>query len=47
MEFNVKMEEKATNTKKAYASDLAYIRQWAHITFGNLSFPMTEGVVLL
>src|SRR4029077_6018369 len=47
MEFNTKMEERAANTKKAYASDLAYIRQWAHITFGNLSFPMTEGVVLL
>jgi integrase len=47
MEFNAKMEERATNTKKAYASDLAYIRQWAHITFGNLSFPMTEDVVLL
>ena len=37
----------AMNTKKAYASDLAYIQQWAHITFGNISFPMTESAVLL
>jgi integrase len=47
MELEAKMEEKTTNTKKAYTSDLAYIRQWAQITFGNLSLPMTEGVILL
>jgi integrase len=48
MEFNAKMKERvAMNTKKAYASDLGYIQQWAHITFGNFSFPMTEGAVLL
>jgi integrase len=47
MKFNAKMEEKTANTKKAYTSDLAYIQQWAHITFGNFSFPMTESHVLL
>lgn len=35
------------NTKKAYASDIAYIKQWALITFGDFSFPMTEDAVLL
>jgi integrase len=48
MEFNVKVEESTVmNTKKAYASDLTYIHQWAHITFGNFSFPMMEDAVLL
>jgi integrase len=48
MGFNTKMKEKAAlNTARAYTSDLVYIRQWAHITFGNFSFPMTEKTVLL
>src|ERR1700738_72596 len=48
VELNARIEERVTmNTKKAYASDLAYIQQWAHITFENFSFPMTEGAVLL
>src|SRR5580692_9510872 len=48
MELNVKMDERVViNTKKAYSSDLAYIQQWGQITFGNFSFPMTEGAVLL
>ena len=41
------MELNAKNTQKAYASDLAYIQQWAHITFGNFSLPMTECTILL
>jgi integrase len=48
MELNFRMKERvAMNTKKAYASDLAYIQQWAHITFGNSNFPMTEDAILL
>lgn len=48
MKFDVKMEERvAMNTKKSYASDLAYIQQWGQITFGNFSFPISEGAVLL
>jgi integrase len=46
MQLNARME-KRENTKKAYASDLGYIQQWAHISFGNFSFPMTEEAVLL
>lgn len=46
MEFNTKMD-RVRNINKAYASDLAYIQQWARITFGNFSFPMTEREVLL
>ena len=41
------MEPNTKNTQKAYASDLAYIQQWAHITFGNFSLPMTECAILL
>lgn len=48
MELNAKMEARvAMNTTKAYASDLNYIQQWAQLTFGNFSFPMTEDVILL
>jgi integrase len=48
MELNFRMKERvAMNTKKAYASDLAYIQQWAHITFGNNNFPVTEDAILL
>jgi integrase len=48
MELNSRMKERvAINTKKAYASDLAYIQQWAHITFGNSTFPVTEDAILL
>jgi integrase len=41
-----KVEERAMNTKKAYASDLGYIQQWAYTTFGNCSFPLTKDAVL-
>jgi integrase len=48
MELNFRMKERvAMNTKKAYASDLAYIQQWVHITFGNSNFPLTEDAILL
>ena len=48
MELNFRMKERvAMNTKKAYASDLVYIQQWAQITFGNSNFPMTEDAILL
>ena len=40
-------ERAAMNTKKAYASDLAYIQQWAQITFGNNNFPMAEDAIML
>ena len=49
MELNTKNEDRVRivlNTKKAYASDLAYIQQWARITFKNFSFPMTEREIL-
>jgi integrase len=35
------------NTRKAYQSDLKYIRQWGCISFENFNFPMTENLVLL
>jgi integrase len=48
MELNFRMKERvAMNTRKAYASDLAYIQQWARITFGNSNFPMKEDAILL
>lgn len=43
-EFNTMV---STNTRKAYQSDLAYIKHWGYVSFGNLSFPMTEHAVLL
>jgi integrase len=48
IQLNTKMEARvAMNTTKAYVSDLAYIQQWAHLTFENFSFPMTEDIILL
>jgi integrase len=48
MEPNAKMGAGvAMNTTKAYASDLSYIQQWVHLTFGSFSFPMTEDIILL
>src|ERR1700752_2493746 len=44
MQLRAKM---SINTRKAYASDLIYIQQWARLTFENFSFPMTEDVILL
>jgi integrase len=42
------MENRLTiNTKKAYASDMAYIQQWAYITFGSFNCPIAEDTVLL
>jgi alpha-N-acetylglucosamine transferase len=35
------------NTRKAYQSDLTYIRLWGYVSFENFSFPMTEHTVLL
>lgn len=48
MELNFRMKERvAMNTKKAYASDLVYIQQWAQITFGSSNFPMMEDAIML
>jgi integrase len=41
-------ESKAVNTKRAYASDMAYIKRWAQLSFGwEYSLPMSERDTLL
>lgn len=47
MELRAKDECKSIATRKAYQSDLAYIRQWGHVSFGGIRFPIEEHTVLL
>lgn len=47
MELRAEDEFKTIATRKAYQSDLAYIRQWGHVSFGGIRFPIEEHAVLL